>query len=258
MMYPFIRSVRPLIFHAIEKKYENKLYQILRILKFVGEFITPGELSETDYVSNKSKSLKFLLTFDDGFLSSKQIVETVLNPLNIKAIFFVTTDFIECSHRENYQKFMRKNLKLSDWETIQDQAMNWEDVRWLSSNGHEIGSHTKTHPNLAQLSDARLKEEIEGSKEIITRHIGKNVNSFAYPFGDIGRLSGPSLELVGQAYKFGFTGLRGNNKKAHFSALYRQSINLEENLFLCIAKSLGTHDFAYTDKRKRLFKMLDS
>jgi oligosaccharide reducing-end xylanase len=53
-----------------------------------------------------------------------------------------------------------------------------------SQNGHEIGSHTLTHPHLTSLSDAALDQELRESKAILENLTGKPVISLAYPFGD--------------------------------------------------------------------------
>lgn len=48
----------------------------------------------------------------------------------------------------------------------------------------EIGSHSRTHPQLSQLDDAALSTELRGSKEDLEAWLGRPVRHFAYPSGD--------------------------------------------------------------------------
>ena len=58
-------------------------------------------------------------------------------------------------------------------------------VRQIKSFGHEIGSHTQTHPNLTALSPAKLHAEVFDSKTDLTSTMGiSGVNTFIYPYGD--------------------------------------------------------------------------
>lgn len=44
-----------------------------------------------------------LLSFDDGFASNRDVAEKILNPLDIKALFFVVSDFVNLKDcREAY------------------------------------------------------------------------------------------------------------------------------------------------------------
>jgi len=52
-----------------------------------------------------------------------------------------------------------------------------------SQNGHEIASHTLTHPDLTNKNDADLDSELRESQEILEGLINKPVISLAYPFG---------------------------------------------------------------------------
>lgn len=61
--------------------------------------------------------------------------------------------------------------------------MNWEQLREMASNGMEIGSHTKSHPVLSQLTPDELVEEVTQSKALIEAETGKTVNSLSYPVG---------------------------------------------------------------------------
>ncbi len=65
-----------------------------------------------------------------------------------------------------------------------DQMMSREQLRNLASQGHEIASHTMTHPLLPQLPDDTLRSELTASKETIEQVTGAGVTSFAYPNGD--------------------------------------------------------------------------
>lgn len=61
--------------------------------------------------------------------------------------------------------------------------MSWEQVRELHKAGHEIGSHSLTHPLLTDLPDERLREEVEGSGRVLSEVLGAPVSSFSYPNG---------------------------------------------------------------------------
>ena len=54
---------------------------------------------------------------------------------------------------------------------------------WLAA-GHEIGSHTLTHPFLTRISPQRAREEISASKKKLEDRFGRPVRHFCYPYGD--------------------------------------------------------------------------
>jgi peptidoglycan/xylan/chitin deacetylase (PgdA/CDA1 family) len=54
---------------------------------------------------------------------------------------------------------------------------------WLAA-GHQIGSHTLTHPWLTRLSPAAAREEIFASKKRLEDAFGVPVGHFCYPYGD--------------------------------------------------------------------------
>lgn len=65
-----------------------------------------------------------------------------------------------------------------------DGAMGWDQLRALAAAGHEIGSHTLTHPLLPGLDDARLEAEVAGSRARLEAALGVPCRSFCYPNGD--------------------------------------------------------------------------
>ena len=59
--------------------------------------------------------------------------------------------------------------------------MNWDQVRALCRSGHIVGSHTLTHPNLAQITEAEAERELRESRRILESQLGKEVAHFSYP-----------------------------------------------------------------------------
>ena len=57
------------------------------------------------------------------------------------------------------------------------------DVASLHARGHEIGSHSVTHPDLTTVSDAQLHSELADSKATLEGIVGVPVRDFAYPYG---------------------------------------------------------------------------
>jgi oligosaccharide reducing-end xylanase len=60
---------------------------------------------------------------------------------------------------------------------------NWSGLQKAASEGHEIASHTITHPNFSTLADSLQKQELELSQDTIDAHIpGRQCITIAYPY----------------------------------------------------------------------------
>lgn len=104
------------------------------------------------------------LTFDDGLKSAFE-ARKILDKHDVKATFYIVSGIIG-----------------EFWEG--EKVMSKTDVKMLSDEGHEIGSHTVSHPFLTELREENIENEIRKSKEKLEDITGENVNTLAYPFGD--------------------------------------------------------------------------
>ncbi len=74
---------------------------------------------------------------------------------------------------------------------------DWAVIESASAQGHEIGSHTLTHPDLTTLTDTEVVTEESGAKDLIETHTGKPCVSIAYPFCTV-----PNESITSQYYSF--------------------------------------------------------
>jgi len=65
-----------------------------------------------------------------------------------------------------------------------DGMMNWNQIRQMQEDGHEIGSHSSSHPILPLVDDDALRDEVEGSRQRLEAEVQQPVVSFCYPNGD--------------------------------------------------------------------------
>lgn len=59
--------------------------------------------------------------------------------------------------------------------------MSWDEVRATVKQGHVVGSHSMSHPNMAHIKEDALKRELAESKKILERELGIPVVHFSYP-----------------------------------------------------------------------------
>jgi peptidoglycan/xylan/chitin deacetylase (PgdA/CDA1 family) len=84
--------------------------------------------------------------------------------------------------------------------------LTWEQVREMSQNGIEMGSHTVEHPILTRISISQVENELIHSKERIEAELGKPVIAFAYPNGERADFSPDVINFVRQSgYQMAFT-----------------------------------------------------
>ena len=59
-----------------------------------------------------------------------------------------------------------------------------EYVKKIVDAGHEIGTHSRTHPYMSKLSKAQIQDELTTSSQAIEKLTGKKVTLFRPPYGD--------------------------------------------------------------------------
>jgi peptidoglycan/xylan/chitin deacetylase (PgdA/CDA1 family) len=59
--------------------------------------------------------------------------------------------------------------------------MTYDQLRGLVLHGHIVGSHTMTHPNMAQVKPEEAQHELFESKQRLEIQLGLPINHFSYP-----------------------------------------------------------------------------
>ncbi len=93
-----------------------------------------------------------------------------------------------------------------------DRMMTPDQLRDLRRRGHEIGSHTLTHPLLPGLDDRELAVEIAGSRRRLESWLGEPVRGFCYPNGDLDQRVVEAVRRAG--YEYACTTVPGRNLPA--------------------------------------------
>ena len=89
--------------------------------------------------------------------------------------------------------------------------MTWSQVRELALRGHEVGSHSLTHPLLPDCSSGKIEAEIAKSRERLRHHTGVEVASFCYPNGSYDQRCLDAVQAAG--YECSVTTRWGLNRR---------------------------------------------
>ena len=149
----------------------------MKYLKKKGyETVTFKDLLNNRYKQRFDKDKKWImLTFDDGYKDNYENAFPILKKYQFKGIIYVL-DGIE------YNKWDVDNPGNPEKRFT---LMNQEELLEMQNYGIEFGGHTSTHPRLADLSIENVKSEIINSKSNIEKTIGRELLSFAYPYGSL-------------------------------------------------------------------------
>ncbi len=120
-----------------------------------------------------------VVTFDDAYRSVLREGYPVLARLGVPATVFVPTAF--ATSREPMAWSEMGRWVGTPFESELD-CMTWDELRRLQDRGWEIGSHTRTHADLALLDDEELAGELRQSREECERELRRPCRALAYPF----------------------------------------------------------------------------
>ncbi len=114
----------------------------------------------------------FLITFDDGFEDNYLNAFPILQSYNLPAMIYLATGFIG-----------KSNLWMTTQAFSEHKMLSWSQIKEMTKFNIHFGSHTVTHPNLTELSDKFVRDELIQSKNTIEDQLGSNCKHFAYPYG---------------------------------------------------------------------------
>lgn len=188
--------------HHVFSNEEEAFRRLLRRLRPSHSFISYSEAVERIYSGDIQRPY-VTFTFDDGLKSCVRAAR-VMREFSAKACFFICPPIIGETDLEVVRRFSEQRMR----EPLHE-FMNWDDIDDLLEEGHEIGSHTMTHPNMATLPLAEAMDELAQAKAALTKRVG-DVRHFAWPFGRFDEFSAQAAKAVFDCgYQSCASGVRG-------------------------------------------------
>jgi len=127
------------------------------------------------------------ISFDDGYAENCEVALPFLLEQNVPVTYFVTTD-----HTTKQIPFPH------DAEAGIELPINTiESLRAMANAGIEIGAHTRTHPDLGTVTDAKtiFDEVITATREMETL-LDLKIRHFAFPYGQFTNLNVDVFRLL--------------------------------------------------------------
>jgi peptidoglycan/xylan/chitin deacetylase (PgdA/CDA1 family) len=156
--------------------YKLEPYQFERHLEVIWCLVNDHPALVTNLPpGNGALAWNWMLTFDDGGVSSYTAIADKLEVFGWRAHFFITTDYVG-----------------------KPAFMTAEQIRDLHRRGHVIGSHSCSHPlRFASLPANKLKLEWSESVRALSDILGEPVRVGSVPGGQYSRLVAQTAAAVG-------------------------------------------------------------
>lgn len=151
-------------------------------------FVPASEIART---GGKHKDLA--ITFDDGMRSVLTHAAPILKEYDLPWTIFPVSEWADGHH-----------------QFADDCVLGWDEIDDLLAAGAELGSHSATHANFADISRGQMVDELAGSRELFRKRLGIAPKSFAIPFGQSGNWNKRAAGIA---------------REAGYSTLYAQAEN---------------------------------
>ena len=213
-------NINPDQFQSHLDEFKLPKYNVLELEYIIDTIINDGELPAKTIGISVDDADKSFLTYAWPRFKEKQIPVTL----------FVNTSTIS-NNNKNY--------------------LNWDEIRFLKSQGVTIGAHSHDHEHMIKLSINEIREQLEKSNKKFLKELGEIPSLFAYPYGET---DNRIINLLKEyKYKVAFGQHSGVvNETSNLYYLPRFSLNekygnIDRVKFAANTKGLGIYDFIPVD-----------
>lgn len=166
----------------------------MRLLRTLGY----QTVSFDDLFSERQPKKAMVVSFDDGYRNYAEHAHPVLRELGFGATVFLVSG--------QFGGTNAWDVKLGDQP---EPLLSVDEIRRLSREGVEFGSHTVDHVDLSTVGVDVAERQIRESKAAIEAVVGKPISCLCYPYGN----SGEAVQLLTSeaGYRWGCTVRGGFN-----------------------------------------------
>lgn len=221
--------------------YEDMFKKHLQYLKDKNyTVITFKDLDKIGWRNRFEKGKKYIiLTFDDGYKDNYDLAFPILKEFNFKATIF-----------------LMGSLTYNEWDVKAGgerkfSLMSVEMIKEMQDYGIEFGAHTFNHPKLNTLSNEEIEHQIVDVKKPLEEKIGKEIITFAYPYGILNDYAKKMAKKAG--YTFALATDSGSVCLSDdLYQIRRIAIFPNTNLFSFKRKVAGNYNFIKIKREERL------
>lgn len=149
------------------------VYSLVRATPFPA--VLQSLSSQNTLVTTCTKSGQAALTYDDGPYLYENEISDYLHARQIKGTFFVNGNNYACIYDEEIVKRLKRTF----------------------SQGHLIGSHTWSHPNISTLSASEFRRQLVLVEQALIKILGVKPKFFRAPYGEHNQQSLDILKEMG-------------------------------------------------------------
>jgi peptidoglycan/xylan/chitin deacetylase (PgdA/CDA1 family) len=179
-----MRDILVLCYHGISDTWPAGItVEPARLEEQLADFMRRGYRGATfsQALTNPPARKTLVVTFDDAHASVATRAAPILAGLGLVGTVYVPTDYPDSGRLMGWDGY---DMWLGTEYEQELACLGWDQLRELHDAGWEIGSHTRSHPRLPELSTAEIAAELTESRQRCEEEISAPCLSLAYPYGE--------------------------------------------------------------------------
>lgn len=203
-----------LYIHHVFKDEEKKLDDLLMRLSYTHDFISYSEA--INKILARSVDRPYIAFSSDDGLKTNLKAADIFMKYGIRACFFINPGITGETDYRVIKDFCESRIKMPPVEFL-----NWKDISLLLKMGHEIGSHTIDHINIAETPFEKTIEDCRKSFMILEKECGE-AKHFAFPYGRFSFFNEEGRKAV---FSSGYSSCASAERGCHINPLSDLSVD---------------------------------
>jgi peptidoglycan/xylan/chitin deacetylase (PgdA/CDA1 family) len=195
-----VGEVLVLCYHAVSEKFPASLSVSPGAFRDqLGMLVRRGYRGATfsSAISQPPDGKVLAVTFDDAYRSVVRLALPIMTEYGLPGTVFAPTSYIGAERPMRWPGIDRWHGTPHEAELI---PCSWPELEQLLEAGWEVGSHTRTHPRLPELTDGELMTELSESRRECEERLRIPCRSIAYPYGAVDRRVADAVAAAGYSF----------------------------------------------------------